>query len=427
MKNEMTWRKLEFPGNRCIKLLFLVLLSICILFTSYYSAIHHEATYVEYYPKDSSSSFLEGGSSNGSRSIKQNIINNYSISSPSPWITIANPILQANFTEMNRRFLCRLESKPSLQNTIARVFIFQKNGGTQLLTALSHYLYALPPDAIVVIDHDSYEPASKELKKYVSQGVHLWKCSGNKNAKGPMWSAVIDVYKNYSEYVFPVDVDELITVQNFDNSLHWNTSILHHALSELKGNLSGKPLKLLNSNAIPVDCFDTSETFHQSTFCQMKYAPKQTRAFCMHKCFSRGKDFYSTDLGNHHLVTHRTTMLAPHLNNTGYNIYNLCVNDGIDHWYETTRLVTLHVQKLDFRDWVIHTLRGASTAGFTRQGFNCSTVSFSTHYCERWMELVDLNFSTDKLLEVYKKRFCQIDLPNMYNLSSLFDHMCHKL
>jgi hypothetical protein len=342
-------------------------------------------------------------------------------------IAITRQVLQSNVSALDRKFFCTLQSKPSFQHTFARIFIYQKNGGTQLLTALSHYMHALPPDSIVVIDNDSFEPSSNFLKKFVGQGVHLWKCSGDKLAKGSIWSAVIDVYKNHSDYVFPVDVDELITVRGFDEKLYWNTSMLNNALVELNKNHSGKPYKLLFTDSIPTDCFDSSENLHLSDLCKLKYAPRQTYPTCMNKCFSRGQDFYSTDLGNHHMVTSGTIALAPHLNHTGFFIYNLCTGEGVDNWYGISRLVVIHVQKFVFKDWVIHTLRGASASGFTTKDIDCSQVKLSFHYCYEWNKMVQLGFSVDRLLEVYWNRFCQFDPIQMYNVSSVFDHICLKV
>ena len=108
---------------------------------------------------------------------------------------------------------------------------------------------------IVIIDHQSDRSLAEShtallLDKYNSLGFDIWACDGSSNYKEQMWSEIIHQYKEASEFVFPLDVDELIAVktvrklvqnetdhQNFNHKemeeLSWNTEDFRNALIKL--------------------------------------------------------------------------------------------------------------------------------------------------------------------------------------------------
>jgi hypothetical protein len=152
---------------------------------------------------------------------------------------------------------------------------------------------------------------------------------------------------------------------------------------------------------------------------------------CMHKNFCRGPDFVQTDLGNHFLATNWTVSKVPTLGFSDYNVWSLCGKDGVYQWFEPSSLVLLHLQRLEFADWFLHYLRGASMHGYTK--FNASTPvsacpNNARHYCEQWIEFERYDFNVDALRPVYQVRFCPsadaLSSPGLWPIANVFDHAC---
>jgi hypothetical protein len=134
----------------------------------------------------------------------------------------------------------------------------------------------------------------------------------------------------------------------------------------------------------------------------------------MNKCFCRRPDFVQADLGNHYLVTNWTASTVPTLDFSGYNVLSLCGKDGVNQWFEvrTILLGAVAFATLEFADWFLHYLRGASMHGYTR--FNASTPvsacpDLARHYCEQWIEFERYDFNVDALRPIYQKLFCSGD------------------
>jgi hypothetical protein len=315
-------------------------------------------------------------------------------------------------------YICRLYQSNGKENTaansathqwaLARMVVFQKNGGKQLVTWVTHYLHVLPPDALVLIDHASTDPWTLSLlHEYAMLGMHVWYCPSGSYEYGRevMWSTIAIVYKQDSAFIFPLDVDELVTVNDNADSialdktkdataagtkssdaklqrrLVWDTHSFYHALDHL--GTTGKPFKMEQADVVPGDCHlplhdgpnvDPEKSSpppkrpFPSLVCSVTHAPTSTQPIpfsCMHKNFCRGPDFVQTDLGNHFLVTNWTVSTVPDLKFSGYNIVHQCEQDGVYQWYEPSSLVLLHLQRLEFADWFLHYLRGASMHGYT--------------------------------------------------------------
>jgi hypothetical protein len=150
-----------------------------------------------------------------------------------------------------------------------RVVIFQRNGQEQLATAVRHYtvgaglsaeavvivnhqlpptppplvsgtntsqfhqdptkrlIYLPPPPGFMqhhVVDSDDYV-TPQLLLEYQQRGHDVWDCIGTFEEKTSLWTGVIQRYQNQSDWVLPVDVDELLVVDTA--KLAW----LHHHFS----------------------------------------------------------------------------------------------------------------------------------------------------------------------------------------------------
>ena len=89
-------------------------------------------------------------------------------------------------------------------------------------------------DSIVIVDHQSdrrlLDPHTNLLlEKYDELGSDVWKCDGSFDYKQQMWMDIIHEYTKSSEFVSPLDVDELITVKvkNDASQLVHNDTIYH--------------------------------------------------------------------------------------------------------------------------------------------------------------------------------------------------------
>jgi hypothetical protein len=68
---------------------------------------------------------------------------------------------------------------------------------------------------LVVIDHLGVDHTTVQiLSEYGALGVHVWHCKGAAKFKSNMWSDVTRVYKDTSDFVFPIDSDELLSVMD---------------------------------------------------------------------------------------------------------------------------------------------------------------------------------------------------------------------
>lgn len=332
---------------------------------------------------------------------------------------------------------CRLQSQPSHQWALARIIVFQKNGARQLQTQITHYLHVLPADAIVVIDHGSDPRGSTAvlLNQLAAMGVHVWSCEGAWEHKDKMWSAVTNVYTASSEFVFPVDVDELITIpEQHDHTggsgLLWDISNFYRVLSNLPDN--AKAYKMEHAEPVPADCAYHPEVddVGSSSVCQLTHVNRRLadRWGCTDKTFARGRDFLETDTGNHFLMTEHVRKKLPKGKPAYYAQYG-CKEEGLAAYYDTADLVLLHLQKTAFSDWLVHGLRGASSRGFTLPGHNCSETSGqSRHYCGVWKTMQAAQLRPDELRRVYREGNCPADpsAPGLFPLTQVFAHGCGR-
>jgi len=270
-------------------------------------------------------------------------------------------------------YKCVLKSPPKHQWALARIIVFQCDGGQQLKNLLTHYGQVLPYDSIVIIDHKGQDNATVALmNQYSNDGVHVWRCDGEWKHKSFMWDFVINSYKAASDFVFLLDINELVTVIHRDENeetIEWNQIDFFNVLDKL--GREGKSFKMESASPIPPECPINMEGKHNASImyppsgytgemCQIKYIKRkhrEKRRDCYDKSFVRGENHYSTDTGNHDGKTqsHRGVRRSSCFNNPEayFKLH-----------YEAPNLLLLHVQALSFSTWLVHGLRGVATYGF---------------------------------------------------------------
>jgi len=300
---------------------------------------------------------------------------------------------------------CELKSAAKHNMALARFIIFQRDTGFALERAVSHYASVVDYDSIVIIDHRGEDSLTANiLERFASLGAHVWRCDGRWIQKAVMWSDVTGVYAPASQFVFPVDVDELYAIKGrTDNTLRWDRAALFATLARL-GN-DGRAFKSELSLVVPPEC---SPVFvskqgrgkrHDGDFCRVR-SVRPADVNCMSKCFARGSDFHSTDHGNHRMRTHANRIL---FNSNGPE----CTADILEKlFYVDTDFVLVHVQQLNFGDWLLHSLRGASDYGYNSLPLRSKCPEMGRHYCEEFQHALFQNFSFYELRKTYRSQLC---------------------
>jgi hypothetical protein len=123
---------------------------------------------------------------------------------PSSWMQLK----PSSSSMVHKTKNCVMFSNHTRRDALVRVIAYQKDASFQLENLLVHYLQAVRYNEIVIVDNDGVDAKTKAIaEKYVNKGVHLWRCDGTMFEKGELWTQVINVYKNDSQFLMPVDVD----------------------------------------------------------------------------------------------------------------------------------------------------------------------------------------------------------------------------
>lgn len=362
------------------------------------------------------------------------------------------------------RFKCNLKAGAGARNkkqerALARVIPFQSNAANQLQNFMAYYSQVIGVENIVIIDHQTNMSNSDVytaslLDKYNAMGSDIWQCEGDFKFKSEMWSWVIHRYKDKSEFVFPLDIDEYIAVLNpiksnpkaLENEggrrnsevlgLSWNKEDLSNLLHSLPN--TEKPFKIEGGNVYPVDCGNdpfvqkielesvnmeiedtgtssSKETeagdpllnFDVGAIQKIKYVARRKdntgMKRCMDKAFMRGNEFNFTDTGNHYGQTHKVQT---------DNLRERCKTEGSKFVLpedESSGLFMIHVQFTNFEEWLMHALRGASDRRFNRFMFlqKCVKGMTSLEYCENWRLLMKTKFDPREMKKEYRHGFCR--------------------
>lgn len=340
---------------------------------------------------------------------------------PSSWMQLK----PSSYSMVHKTKNCVMLSNHTRRDALVRVIVYQKDGLFQLENLLVHYLQAVRYDEIVIVDNDGVDAKTKAIaEKYVNKGVHLWRCAGTMFEKGELWTQVINVYTNNSQFLFPVDVDELMAIgvgvepgepfTSNQNPLVWNRKALENELSKLPPS-GGRPYKTLDAKPVPLDCHvvnnrqqqnvlidisDTSSlslTQHMGPLCKVEttyWHEKDATSHCFEKNFYRGDEFRFTDDGNHH----------------GHISLKECQDKGADATYVKSNFVLVHFQVTTFDDWLTHALRMASDMGFNRlEKYECPPDwRLPFHACPMFQDFMAMNFSIYEMRQMYRNRYCGV-------------------
>jgi hypothetical protein len=340
---------------------------------------------------------------------------------PSSWMQLK----PSSYSMVHKTKNCVMLSNHTRRDALVRVIAYQKDASFQLENLLVHYLQAVRYDEIVIVDNDGVDAKTKAIaEKYVNKGVHLWRCAGTIFEKGELWTQVINVYKNDSQFLLPVDVDELMAIRvgvepgepftSNQNPLVWNRKALENELSKLPPS-NGRPYKTLDAKPVPLDChvvnnrqqqnvlIDISDrsslslTRHMGPLCKVEtiYRPeKNATSSCFAKNFYRGDEFRFTDVGNHH----------------GHISLKECQDKGVEATYVQSNFVLVHFQVTTFADWLTHALRLASDRGFNRlEKYECPpSHRLPYHSCPMFQDFKAMNFSIYEMRQMYRNRYCGV-------------------
>ncbi|GFH46606.1 predicted protein [Chaetoceros tenuissimus] len=342
---------------------------------------------------------------------------------------IKGPLIKTNYEDEEWEVDCKfaLGEGQSLETSqsFARIVLFQQNGGHQLQNFVTYHSKVLPVRDIVIIDHhtdvsDDYTDISDTqnlLRQYKKLGADVWKCKGSFEYKAEMWSHVANQYARKSDYIFPLDIDEFITIVK-DNAqknetLAWNERDFHEALDKLPKD-TGLPFKFERGTIQPIDCpmtlsekkmKQTQESplsFQNTGIEAVRYFQRRQKrdTQCWDKAFFRGHEFNATDTGNHVGQTHTWTKdeLVDYCE--GHNYY---LQEEVK-----SSLVLMHFQAIDFNEWLLHKLRGASDRRFNKftKLKDCEEVIISKQYCEIWEKIHKTKFDPRKLKDLYIYEAC---------------------
>jgi len=347
---------------------------------------------------------------------------------------------------------------------LATLIVFQSNGGRQLQNFMAHHTSVVGTEHVVIVDHQSDRTLADTetmalLENYNILGSDIWRCDGSFDYKANMWSEIIHQYTNSSEFVFPLDVDELITVkmkkgiqaagtweQYEDEILSWNANDFSNSLDALPD--LEKPFKFEKGEVLPVDCGDPydkwqyydregklrgvaiNNTSVHSTTTISQYAKRQTihevkyagrgsarSAQWMDKVFMRSKDFSQTDKGNHFGATHKYSKRALQNESRPKNITTHVPGKGERNetvklaWKDqTSGLFLLHLNALNFEEFLMHALRGASDMNFNQfpnPNPQCKGIIISVDYCHLWTRVMATGFNPRKMKKWYREEVCQ--------------------
>jgi len=387
---------------------------------------------------------------------------------------IQDTFSKGTYFQSKDRYTCTLQPRAagngrryatSNVGNLATLIVFQSNGASQLQNFMAHHTSVVGTEHVVIVDHQSDRTlADLEtvalLENYNILGSDIWQCDGSFNYKGKMWSEVIHQYTHSSEFVFPLDVDELITVkvkkgiqaagtwdQYEDEILSWNANDFSNSLDALPD--SEKPFKFEQGDVLPADCGDpydkwqyydregklrgvaiNNTSVYSTTMIsqyakrpiqEVKYAGRGTArsAQSSDKVFMRSKDFSQTDKGNHFGATHKYSKRAVQNESRLKNITTHVPGKGernetvkLAGKDQTSGLFLLHLQALNFEEFLMHALRGASDMNYNQfpnpnPNPECKRNETSVQYCQLWAKLVATEFNPRKMKAWYREKICR--------------------
>ena len=354
------------------------------------------------------------------------------------------------------------------EKALAKIVLFQSNGGHQLKNFMAYYAQVIPLCDIVIIDHTKPQPISKKqqqteapdpytqslLEQYHDLGADIWHCNGDFEHKNEIWSWVTHRYASNSEFVFPLDIDEYIAILKDDigkskgkskgkgkqigeQKLTWNHEDLEHALEKL--GYTGKPFKMELGNIYPIDCHQWySDAITSLSLLQGKTNGKQrfeAEDPSIHSDPASSLRFEEGPMQNIKFVARRGTKKVHCMDKVFMRGNEFNFTDTGNHYGQThsltkeqsrqkcvetnettyqldqdqkTDLFLMHFQFTDFQEWLMHSLRGASDRGFNRFSWlkKCRQKMTSREYCLGWKALLRTKFDPREMKLLYEREAC---------------------
>jgi hypothetical protein len=401
--------------------------------------------------------------------------------------SLSKPLLPTTLTVPH----CRLQSNHTTafhhQHALARIVVFQRDGGAQLADLMAHYSQVLENmDAIILIDHQGTDPITASLlQQYDRMGAHIWRCDGPWKDKATMWTNVVGVYAKDSDFIFPLDVDELLAIKqplkinnnNNNNTetvlptpqsetLVWNKDAFVSALNRSALKSDGRAFKIETYQALPVpfDCptsigttidvdapttsspNNNDERHHhhlpvtKGNLCRIGYLNRPaiipaiitSRNLKLIQKFQSAPHRFSCDdkcfsVGKHFYKTDTGNHhLLTHTYQT-VNAFVKCKGYLLDYYLDS-EFVMVHVQAISFEGWFQHGLRGAEAKSFhllpESSGCNPTPGHPSWHWCKFWMDFRTSNYSVSIMKEHYYREKCPASTEGFYPLDGVFGGMC---
>ncbi len=322
-----------------------------------------------------------------------------------------------------------------------RIFIYQKQEGNNLANALTHYLQALTYDEVVIIANEEDDGtgllASNPLyEKMVSSGIHFWQCTGTLQDKGKRWTEVMTQYKDKTDFLLPIDVDEYLAIEvppapsesesksdvetdatTKPPSLVWDRPSLLSSLKALPPS-NGKPYKTLDAKPVPTDCEGRKGAMIPEF--DNKFSPRhcdipsisQGNMGCFAKNIFAGKDFTSVDNGNHHGPKDKTSEWRL-----------ICETKSLEDVYIPSNFVLVHYQVLDFSDWLIHMLKRAVDYKYELDCDKPNPNWPPFHVCNLHAKSKEANFSVHEMKNIYNHWVCS-NRPGHYDINGIKTLSC---
>jgi hypothetical protein len=345
---------------------------------------------------------------------------------------------------------CRLMTRPVHHHAKIRFIVFQRDSAEQLHDFITYYKRAVPLDSLVIIDHLGQDEWTQGiLDHYSAYGMHVWRCTGGFKWKDRIWSSVIRLYKNSSDFLMPLDVDEFMAVKQTTTSadgkeainLTWNKSALEAELDMLLQQYDGRPYKTTWTDPISQDCpnkktkkskrdssvdkrYTPVKSFH-TKFCGVKEGVEKKERRCTAKTMTRGVAYISTDTGNHHGVTSELSKVE-HYHRCNAHIEN---PTNVSSPYIFTNLSLVHMQDLTYHDWLIHNIRGVSNKRLNKFGEELSrTACFGdgTEYCKTWKMMAEEDFHYWDMKDIFYSKKCTFRKSNrIVSTKDLFRPICY--
>ena len=317
--------------------------------------------------------------------------------------------------------------------SIAKFFVFQKNGGVNLAIWVDYHAQIVGYSNIIVIDHASQSLSTQKLLVELEQkGVQVFHFSGLFSMKHAFLTKQMNDAKNSASLLIPMDLDEYIVLvknktaakeneepRNDDDgdrvatfttnpkSIRARLDFLNSS-SLLKMN-SKKSFKVSQYMSVPDDCNDPpvleppNLLFRFADVCNSIHFQRRQNLTHRSKTFFWSSTFVNTDQGNHF----------------GQTIYP-CRSQNVESCYFDSGLAYLHFHTSRFPIWLAKIVSRV-TDSYSMDLSNCDAIG--GHYCKMGRTIV--NRPAEKLYEHWYDSLCKPKLKSsLMEFDGIYKQFC---